>query len=61
MYAYNTILFISDTLGACSRSLYALRVLRAHGLPPAALQVGQPLTSLVGLWSLCKAKGQEQT
>ena len=31
-------LHISDTLGACSRSHYALRVLRVHGLPPAALQ-----------------------
>src|SRR6218665_2712407 len=42
-------LHISDTLGACSRSLYALCVLRAHGLPPAALQEVARATTMARL------------
>jgi len=44
-------LHISNTLGAYSRSLYALHVLRAHGLPPAALQEVARTTTLA--WLLC--------
>src|SRR6218665_1529063 len=42
-------LHISDTLGACSRSFYALRVRRAHGLPPASLQEVARATTLARL------------
>src|SRR6218665_1836682 len=58
-------LHVPDTLGACS--LYALRVLAAHGLPPAALYVvaratalTRPFIRLFILVGLCKVGGQER-
>lgn len=38
-----------ETMGACSRSLYALRVLRVHGLPPAVLHEVARATTLAHL------------
>src|SRR6218665_3997454 len=60
-------LHISDTLGACSRSVYALRVLKAHGLPPAALQEVARATALARLlyaspawWGFAKKEDRNQ-
>src|SRR6218665_3768536 len=33
----NAYAHITEVLQACSRSLYALRIIRSHGLPPKAL------------------------
>src|SRR6218665_2011269 len=58
---------ISDTLGACSRSLYALRVLRAHGLPSVALQEVARATTQARLlyaspawWGVAKKEDRNQ-
>jgi hypothetical protein len=44
-----TTLHVSELLSACSRSLYALRILRSHGLPPEALHEVARATSVARL------------
>ena len=40
---------VDATVSACSRSLYALRVLRAHGLPPHSLHLVAGATTIAKL------------
>src|SRR6218665_2061372 len=47
----------ADTMGACSTSIYALRVLRAHGLPPAMLHKVDRATALARLIFLSSLVG----
>jgi hypothetical protein len=42
-------LHVSELLKSCSRSLYALRILRSHGLPQGALQEVTTATSVARL------------
>jgi len=58
---------ITGVLGACSRSLYALRILRSHGLPPKALHEVARSTTLSRLmyaapawWGLASAADRER-
>src|SRR6218665_4191008 len=43
-------------MGACSRSLYALRVLRVHGLPPAVLHKVSRARLPYAWWGFAKQK-----
>ena len=43
------ITYVENVLTACSSSMYALRVLRSHGLPPNALQEVTKMTTIAHL------------
>jgi len=45
----NASMHITQILGECSRSMYALRILRSHGLPTAALHEVTRATTLAKL------------
>lgn len=40
---------VDETLERCSRSLHALRVLRAHGMPDSVLQTAATATTVARL------------
>src|SRR6218665_3232667 len=47
-------------MGACSRSLYALRVLRVHGLPPAVLHKVSRARLPYAWWGFAKQKDRNR-